>query len=219
MHKMIHIYGLSIQKIKSVLLLVALLSAGSTWANGDEPISLVSLSLTKPLGEYVVYAAGDILHDAIDGELASVGLSGKLNDHWRWRAGYFGLFSERPTGKVHDNRARIVLSYRDSFNNWRFSLRPLIEYRDSEEVNGFRFRPEVAFFYPLLIKKQKVTPFMKLEPFYDLKTEQVTSTLFSVGAEWKINTRFSLAGNYIRIISHQGKADAEGPSVMLKVRL
>jgi hypothetical protein len=95
----------------------------------------------------------------------------------------------------------------------------MLEYRTSEVLNGFRFRPKFAFFYPLNLSEQKITPSLKVEPFYDQKLEEVTLTLVSLGAQWPINAKLTFSADYIRGISHRSTPDIEGPAVTLKIRL
>ncbi|MBV1872093.1 MAG: hypothetical protein KUG83_06055 [Gammaproteobacteria bacterium] len=82
-----------------------------------------------------------------------------------------------------------------------------------------RFRPEAALADPLGIKEQKITSFVKIEPFHDLDIELTTLTCFSLGADWPVDSHLTLGGAYIRGFSRQRNTDIEGPSLALKVRL
>lgn len=178
-----------------------------------------TIAVSKPVGNYTVYGAGVKIDESLSGQIASVGIAGKVNAHWYWRAEYFGLFLDHETGNTHDNRMRTVLNYIKPYDNWQLSARPMIEYRNSEALNGFRFRPEVALSYPLTLKAEKITPTFKMEPFYEIRSERITLTLFTLGADWSINSNFTLSVNYIKVIAHQRNTDREGPAVTLKIRL
>ncbi|MBV1882554.1 MAG: DUF2490 domain-containing protein [Pseudomonadales bacterium] len=201
------------------LALLCLLTSGLGQANNDEPLSMSTIAISKKIGNLTAYAAGVLIDESLEGTIATLGLAGKLNSHWYWRAEYFGLFLEQETSKTHDNRTRTVLNYIHSYNSWRLSIRPMLEYRNSETLNGFRFRPEFAIFRPITLNTTKLTPAMKLEPFYEPRTERLTLTLVTLGADWTINSNFTLSANYIRVISHQKSTDREGPSIALKIRL
>ncbi|PCI50038.1 MAG: hypothetical protein COB51_03600 [Moraxellaceae bacterium] len=201
------------------LLVLSLLLSGLGWANNDDPISMGSIVISKKINDYSIYGVSGEIRDTIEGQLAILGVSGKINDQWRWHTEYFGLFTERATGDLHDNRGRVALTYSQKFEDWRFSFRPLLEYINSEVENGFRLRPNVSLSHSLTLKEQDITPFVRLEPFYEQKTELVTMTLFTLGARWAIDSNIYISGSYIRGISHQRNTDIEGPSASLIIRL
>ena len=205
---------------KAGILLLALMCSSLGWTNDDRPIRLGSLAVSKQFGDYTVFGAGGLIKGTIEGELVSTGVVGKINQQFYWQAEYFGLFTDIPNGGTkHDNRARTTLTYVKAFDTWRFSVRPLLEYRNSETLNGFRLRPQLALFYPLTIKEQKITPSFKIEPFYVEKQREFTFTLIYFGAEWSIHPKLALSAEYVRIIDHINTTDIEGPALTLKVRL
>lgn len=202
-----------------LLTLLSVLFTSASHANNDDPISMASIALSKQVGGLAIYGVSGELKNTIEGRLATVGVSGKINDQWRWQTEYFGLFTERGATDIHDNRARTALTYTHKLNDWQFAARPLLEYRNSEVLNGFRFRPRLALSRKLSWRQQKITPAIKLEPFYELRSELVTTTFLTLGAEWAIDSNLALNGSYIRAIAHQRDTDIEGPAISLIVRL
>jgi len=200
-------------------LLFALLYTGPVSANNDVPISMSTLAVSKRLPHVSIYAVGGDISKAVEGKLVVLGLTGKLKDQWRWQTEYLGLFTQRGTQDIHDNRARIAATYSHTLEDWRLSVRPLIEYRNSEVLNGFRFRPKFEVSRPLTLLSQKITPAIKLTPSYELKSELITFSFLTIGTKWSISPQVEITGSYIRGISHQRNTDTEGPSVSLSVRL
>lgn len=208
--------------IKIGLLIFSLFFSGLGWANSDEPIAMGSIAISKKINDYTIHGVSGELRDTIEGRLAILGVSGKINDQWRWQTEYFGLFREATSAEgddTHDNRGRVALTYSQNIEDWKFSVRPLLEYRNSENKNGFRLRPNVSLSHSLTLSEQDITPFVSLEPFYEERTELVTMTFFTLGATWAIDSNIHLRGGYVRAISHQSNTDIEGPSASLIIRL
>jgi hypothetical protein len=105
-----------------VFLLILMLSGfgrTSDLGNDDQAISMASLAVTKKIGAYTAYT-GARLYQAIDGELASLDMVGKVSNQLYWDVGYFGLFTKTSTGDViHNNRSRAKFTNIKSFDVWR----------------------------------------------------------------------------------------------------
>ncbi len=205
----------------SIVLVCSTVYSTASLAASDGHLSMGMLTATKKIDDkHTLYFGGGTLVENFKGDIATIGVAGKLSDAVSWRSAYF-IYSPRIKGEErhYDHRLRGELSYKHDFGNWRFSHRSRVEYRRGDVLDGFRYRPAFNLSHPVSVAGIKLRPYIEYEPFYDFRKHANTLSLYTVGAVIPVLKRMTLVAAYFRIHNHEDSTHTYGPQIILNIRL
>ena len=187
----------------------------------DGHLSMGMLTATKKIDDkHTLYFGGGTLVENFKGEIATIGVAGKLTKAISWQSAYF-IYSARSQGEErhYDHRLRGSLTYKHDFGEWRFSHRSRVEYRRGDVLDGFRYRPAFNLSHPLSVVGIKLRPYIEYEPFYDFRKHANTLSLYSAGAIIPVHQRVTLIAAYFHIHNQEDSTHTFGPQIMLNIQL
>lgn len=204
-----------------VALIGMVLSSVPGHASSNDHLDIGMLSATKKISDkHTLFMAGGTVVENFKGELATIGVSGKINDSLSWQSAYF-LYSARIEGEErhYDHRLRGSLTYKHNVGDWTLSHRSRVEYRVGDVSDGFRYRPAFNLSHPLTIADMKLKTYIEFEPIYDFRAHSDTLALYIAGVAIPLLERVTLDVAYFRVHNQQTEKDTFGPQVILNIRL
>ena len=221
MHGLRFIYAGRFALLQKAILAIIFLLSSSAWSESSDHLSMGMLTATKKLSDtHTLFFGGGTLVENFKGDIATIGVVGKVSKAVGWQAAYFH-YSPTLTGEErhYDHRLRGALTYRYELGDWRLFHRSRVEYRRGDVLDGFRYRPAFQLSHPLDIAGIKFRPFVEYEPFYDARKHSHTLSLYTAGTAFSVFKRLKVTMAYFKIHNYEDGAHTDGPMVTVNISL
>ncbi len=155
-------------------------------------------------------------------ERLGAGLTYRLNKNVSFIPEYFYRANQPVRGRRDfESRVRFSAVFENKWKRFSIADRNMIEYRiRNSRPNSFRYRNRLRFNYPILNKKKEIiTPFVSVEPFYDFSIKKFSHNELFAGFSKKFNKNLTAEFYYLLVNDRSNPKIVNGFGVNFKFRI
>ncbi len=146
----------------------------------------------------------------------------RLNKNVSFIPEYFYRANQPVRGKRDfENRVRFSAVFENKWKRFSIADRNMVEYRiRNSRPNSFRYRNRLRFSYPILKeKKEIITPFVSVEPFYDFSIKKFSHNELFAGFSKKFNKNLTAEFYYLLVNDRSNPKIINGFGMSFKFRI